>query len=161
MKFHYSERAENLIQEAEARGLHIPTYSPDFNPIEKSISKIEALLRAAKAQTRRKPLNAPAKAIPNFQSEEKTSMKLKMNVTAGDDSQQHNRTVAHGLKVKSDVKAGDMQNQHNQTMTRGLKVKSGVKAGDMPLQHNQTVARGLKVKTGIKAGPSDPPIIRD
>jgi hypothetical protein len=159
VKFHYSERAENLIEEAEARGLHIPTYSPDFNPVEKSISKIKALLRAAKAQTRRKLLNAPAKAIPNFQREEKTSMKLKMNVKAGYASQQHNRTVAHGLKVKSGVKAGIMTQQHNQTVTRGLKVKSGVKAGIMEQQHNQTMARGLKVKTGVKAGPGDPPII--
>jgi hypothetical protein len=82
-------------------------------------------------------LNALAKAIPNFQREEKTSMKTKMNVKAGNASQKHNQTKAHGLKVKSGVKAGIMENQHNQTM-----------------------ARGLKIKTGVKAGPGDPPIIR-
>ena len=86
----------------------------------------------------RKLLNALAKAIPNFRREEKTSMKLKMN-----------------------VKAGAATPQHNQTVAQDLKVKSGVKAGDKPTQHNQTVARGLKVKTGVKAGPGDPPTVRD
>ena len=38
MKFHYSERAKSLIEEAGARVLHTTTYSPDFNPIEESIS---------------------------------------------------------------------------------------------------------------------------
>ena len=38
MKFLYSERAKSLIEEAEARVLHITIYSPDFNPIEESIS---------------------------------------------------------------------------------------------------------------------------
>jgi len=38
VKFHYSERAKSLIEEAGARALRITTYSPDFNPIEESIS---------------------------------------------------------------------------------------------------------------------------
>jgi len=38
VKFHYSERVKSLIEEAWARVLHITTYSPDFNPIEESIS---------------------------------------------------------------------------------------------------------------------------
>jgi hypothetical protein len=37
VKFHYSERAKSLIDKAGARVLHT-TYSPDFNPIEESIS---------------------------------------------------------------------------------------------------------------------------
>jgi transposase len=63
VKFHYSERAIELIKKAGARVLHIPAYSPDFNPIEECISKIKALLRAAKARTKRKLSNALAKAI--------------------------------------------------------------------------------------------------
>ena len=38
MKFHYSELAKSLIEEAGARVLHTTTYSPYFNPIEESIS---------------------------------------------------------------------------------------------------------------------------
>jgi hypothetical protein len=38
VKFHYSERANSLIEEAWARVPHITIYSPDFNPIEESIS---------------------------------------------------------------------------------------------------------------------------
>jgi hypothetical protein len=44
VKFHYSEQAKSLIEVAGARVLHITTNSPDFNPIEGSISKIKALL---------------------------------------------------------------------------------------------------------------------
>jgi len=63
VKYHYSERAKSLTEEAGARVLHVPTYSPDFNPIEEAISKIQALLRVAKARTGGKLLNALAKAI--------------------------------------------------------------------------------------------------
>ena len=39
----------------ETRGcglLFLPSYSPDFNPIEEAFSKIKGLLRRAKARTR-------------------------------------------------------------------------------------------------------------
>jgi hypothetical protein len=38
LKFHYSERAKSLIEEAGAGALRITTYTPDFNPVEESIS---------------------------------------------------------------------------------------------------------------------------
>ena len=66
VKFHYSARAINLIEAAGARVLHIPAYSPDFNPIEECISKIKGILRAAKARTKRKLSNALAKAIKSI-----------------------------------------------------------------------------------------------
>lgn len=40
-----------LIEEAGARVIFLPPYSPDFNPIEKMWSKVKELLRAAKART--------------------------------------------------------------------------------------------------------------
>lgn len=63
IKFHNSRRAIALIEAAGARVLHIPTYSPDFNPIEECISKIKEALRSFKARTKRKLYNALAKAI--------------------------------------------------------------------------------------------------
>jgi transposase len=63
LKFHYSERATSLIEAAGAEVLHILAYSPDFNPIEECISKINETLRSLKARTKRNLYNALAKAI--------------------------------------------------------------------------------------------------
>jgi len=52
-----------LIEAAGASVLHIPAYSPDFNPIEECISRIKDILRSVKARTKRKLLNVLAKAI--------------------------------------------------------------------------------------------------
>lgn len=53
IRFHYSPRANSLIEAASASVTHFPAYSPDFNPIEEGISKIKALLRARKPETER------------------------------------------------------------------------------------------------------------
>lgn len=63
VKFHYSARAIELMEAVGAKVLHLPAYSPDFNPIEECISKIKASLRSAKARTRRKLFKALARAI--------------------------------------------------------------------------------------------------
>ena len=63
VKFHYSERATKLIEATGATVLHLPAYSPDFNPIEECISKIKETLRSLKARTKRKLYNALKKAI--------------------------------------------------------------------------------------------------
>ena len=63
VKFHSSPRALELIAEAGARVLHLPAYSPDFNPIEECISKLKTVLRALKARTKRTLTNALAKAL--------------------------------------------------------------------------------------------------
>jgi transposase len=63
VKFHHSAKAASLIELAGAKVLHIPPYSPDFNPIEECISKIKQTLRSVKARTKRKLQNALAKAI--------------------------------------------------------------------------------------------------
>jgi transposase len=63
VKFHYSARAIELIETTGARVIHIPAYSPDFNPIEECISKIKQALRKAKPRTLRRLLRALAKAI--------------------------------------------------------------------------------------------------
>ena len=63
VKFHYSPRAIELMEAAGARVVHIPAYSPDFNPLEECIAKIKEALRSFKARTQRKLYNALAKAI--------------------------------------------------------------------------------------------------
>ncbi len=61
--FHYAPRAIELIEAAGASVLHLPAYSPDFNPIEECIAKIKETLRSFKARTQRKLSNALAKAL--------------------------------------------------------------------------------------------------
>ena len=63
VKFHYSERAIKLIEATGTTVIHLPAYSPDFNPIEECISKIKETLRSLKARTKRKLYNALKKAI--------------------------------------------------------------------------------------------------
>ena len=63
VRFHYSERAVNLIKAARGRVEYLPAYSPDFDPIEECISKLKAILRTLKARTQRKLGNALRYAI--------------------------------------------------------------------------------------------------
>jgi transposase len=63
VKFHYAPKAIELLEAAGASVLHIPAYSPDFNPIEGCISKLKTALRSFKARTKRKLTNALAKAL--------------------------------------------------------------------------------------------------
>lgn len=51
VKFHSAPKAVAAIAAAGARACYLPTYSPDFNPMEQGISKIKEHLRAAKART--------------------------------------------------------------------------------------------------------------
>ena len=63
IKFHYAPKALALIEATGASVLHLPSYSPDFNPIEGCISKIKTALRAFKARTKRKLSQALVKAL--------------------------------------------------------------------------------------------------
>jgi transposase len=51
---HKTARARELVEAAGARFVYLPSYSPDFNPIEHAWSKLKALLRKAGARTVRK-----------------------------------------------------------------------------------------------------------
>ena len=70
VRFHHSPRARRLIEAAGASVLHLPAYSPDFNPIEECISKLKQCLRSLKARTKRKLRNALAKAIQKVTSKD-------------------------------------------------------------------------------------------
>ena len=63
VRFHFSARAQALIEAAGARLEHLPAYSPQFNPLEECISKIKALLRTWTADTERRLRQALKKAI--------------------------------------------------------------------------------------------------
>jgi transposase len=49
---HKSPKVRAAIEEAGARLIFLPPYSPDFNPIEFAFSKLKSLLRATAARTR-------------------------------------------------------------------------------------------------------------
>jgi transposase len=51
VRFHKSERAEQLVKARGAWMLFLPAYSPDLNPIEMAFSKLKALLRKRAART--------------------------------------------------------------------------------------------------------------
>ena len=48
---HKVSGVRTLIEAAGARLLYLPSYSPDFNPIEQAFAKLKALLRTAAART--------------------------------------------------------------------------------------------------------------
>ena len=48
---HKGPRVAALIAAAGAKLLHLPPYSPDFNPIENAFAKLKALLRKAAERT--------------------------------------------------------------------------------------------------------------
>jgi transposase len=63
VKFHSAPKAVAAIEATGARVCYLPTYSPDFNPLEAGISKIKELLRTAKARTPRTLTTALAQAL--------------------------------------------------------------------------------------------------
>ena len=48
---HKLDEIEDAIEAAGAGVLFLPTYSPDFNPIERCWSKVKSLLRSLKPRT--------------------------------------------------------------------------------------------------------------
>jgi transposase len=51
LKVHESPKARNLIEGAGCRLLFLPTYSPDFNPIEHAFAKLKQALRRIEARS--------------------------------------------------------------------------------------------------------------
>ena len=49
---HKGERIRELIEERGCELIYLPSYSPDFNPIEEAFSKIKGLVRKAEARTK-------------------------------------------------------------------------------------------------------------
>jgi transposase len=60
---HKGERVRELIEERGCELLYLPSYSPDFNPIEEAFSKIKRLVRKAEARTREALVEAIGSAL--------------------------------------------------------------------------------------------------
>src|ERR671921_139984 len=60
---HKGERVRELIEARGCQLLYLPSYSPDFNPIEEAFSKVKGLLRKTQARSREALLEAMGKAL--------------------------------------------------------------------------------------------------
>jgi transposase len=60
---HKGERVRELIEGRGCELIYLPSYSPDFNPIEEAFAKIKGLLRKSEARTREVLLEAIGAAI--------------------------------------------------------------------------------------------------
>jgi transposase len=60
---HKGERVRELIEGRGCELLYLPSYSPDFNPIEEAFSKIKGLLRKVEVRSREALLEAIGAAI--------------------------------------------------------------------------------------------------
>jgi transposase len=67
---HKVEGVRTAIENAKARLLYLPPYSPDLNPIEQWFAKLKALLRKAAARTFDALIQAIASALEPFSPEE-------------------------------------------------------------------------------------------
>ena len=67
---HKVEGVRTAIENAGARLLYLPSYSPDLNPIEQWFAKLKALLRKAAARTFDALIRAIASALETFTPDE-------------------------------------------------------------------------------------------
>ncbi len=67
---HKGERVRELIEGRGCELLYLPSYSPDFNPIEDAFSKIKGLIRKAEARSREALLEAIGTAISALSAED-------------------------------------------------------------------------------------------
>lgn len=63
LQVHKMKRVRELIEERGCRLVFLPSYSPDFNPIEKAFSKVKTLLRKAKARSFEALVEASGRAL--------------------------------------------------------------------------------------------------
>ena len=60
---HIGKRVRDLVEARGASLLFLPTYSPDFSPIEEAFSKIKAMLKKAAARTREALVEAIGRSL--------------------------------------------------------------------------------------------------
>ena len=67
---HKGERIRELIEGRACELIYLPSYSPDFNPIEEALSKIKGLVRKAEARTREALVEAIGSALSALTTED-------------------------------------------------------------------------------------------
>ena len=65
---HKPKRMRELIEQQGCELLYLPSYSPDYNPIEEAFSKIKQILRRAAARTREALVEAMGEALSAIDS---------------------------------------------------------------------------------------------
>jgi transposase len=65
---HKGERVKELIEGRGCQLIYLPSYSPDFNPIEEAFSKIKRLVRKAEARTKGALIEAIGSALSALSS---------------------------------------------------------------------------------------------
>ena len=70
LSVHKSKRVERLIEQAGAKLLFLPPYSPDFNPIEEAFSKVKNILRKVSSRSKEALLEATGQALDAITSED-------------------------------------------------------------------------------------------
>jgi transposase len=61
---HKGERVRELIEGRGCELLYLPSYAPDFNPLEEAFAKIKDFLRKSEARAREALVEAMGIAIP-------------------------------------------------------------------------------------------------
>jgi transposase len=67
---HRPKRIRELIEQRGCELLYLPSYSPDYNPIEEAFAKIKHLLRKAAARTKEALIDAIAAALSAISAED-------------------------------------------------------------------------------------------
>ena len=70
LQVHKMRRVRQLIEERGCSLVFLPSYSPDFNPIEQAFSKIKGILRKAKARTFEALVEATGQALSAVTAED-------------------------------------------------------------------------------------------
>ncbi len=67
---HRPKRIKELIEQGGCELVYLPTYSPDYNPIEEAFAKIKNFLRKAAARTKEALIEAIAAALSAITAED-------------------------------------------------------------------------------------------
>jgi transposase len=70
LQVHKMKRVRELIEGSGCHLVFLPSYSPDFNPIEEAFSKVKGILRKAKARSFEALVEATGKALSKVTKED-------------------------------------------------------------------------------------------
>ena len=80
---HKDQQTKALIEQVGAELRFLPPYSPDFNPIEKTWSKVKTYLRDAKARTQEELFEMIGKALKTITPKDAAGWFRSCGYTAG------------------------------------------------------------------------------